>query len=318
MTIERINLTGDLAQWHRDRLLFANASEQGTICGEGGYGSLAELYAEKKELRPPRITTKVMRRGKLLELSCIEFVCDERPEWEVVRAMVHVRDLTNRIACTPDAFARRPDSEGIGVVQAKVIGRGVYRQKWLDDPGGSIDGPATPPTAYKLQTLTEMMLNECEWGVLAVMIAGEYSHEFQLFEIERDPVLEDRIRYHTATFFRDYLDPSIMPPFEPQRDEALIRALYPRDDGTEIDLSSDNRALIAVEELTETQAALKRMNAQEKALKTELQGKLGEHTYGRLTDGRRLSWKLQHRKGYAVEASDFRVFRIQKRTGTDD
>jgi hypothetical protein len=103
-----------------------------------------------------------------------------------------------------------------------------------------------------------------------------------------------------------------MPPLEPQRDDELIKALYPRDDGSTIDLTGDNRALAAAEELTETQAALKRMGKQEKALKVELQAKLGEHTYGLLPDGRCISWKHQHTKAYTVEAKDFRVLRILK------
>ena len=91
-----------------------------------------------------------------------------------------------------------------------------------------------------------------------------------------------------------------------------MRALYPRDDGTEIDLTSDNRALTLVEDWRETAGALKRLKAQESEIKTELEAKLGEHTYGRLADGRRLSWRRQHRKAHTVAATDFRVLRIEK------
>jgi hypothetical protein len=144
------------------------------------------------------------------------------------------------------------------------------------------------------------------------LINGEYDWSFRLFDIEPDPLLEGRICYDVAAFLRNHLDQGIMPPFEPQRDEALVKLLFPHDDGTEIDLTSDFRALVAADELTETQEALKRLNATEKALKTELTGKLGAATYGRLADGRRLSWKQQQRKGYVVEASTFRVFRVLK------
>jgi hypothetical protein len=118
------------------------------------------------------------------------------------------------------------------------------------------------------------------------------------------------MNYHAAKFFEDYFDPGIMPPFEPLRDEALVRALYPKDDGNEIDLTRDNRALALVEDLIETQRASKRLMQQERAIKTELCAKLGEHSFGRLADGRRLSWRLQHRKAYSVEATDYRVLRI--------
>jgi hypothetical protein len=156
------------------------------------------------------------------------------------------------------------------------------------------------------------MLNETSWGVLAVLIVGEFDWQLRLFDIEPDPIIYDRIRHCAAAFWHDYLDPGIMPPFEPQRDAELVRLLHPKDDGSEIDLGGDNRALAALDELIETQAALKRISEQETALKTELQAKLGDHSVGRFSDGRRISWKHQHRKAYTVQASDPRVFRLLK------
>lgn len=308
--IERIPITSR-AEWLAERNNYVGASEVATVCGESSYGSLAALYAVKRGLQPPPEDNAAMRRGRWGEGAAFEALCEERPEWEVRRAAVHVRDTERLLACTPDGFARRPDRDGVGIVQAKVISRSVFRQRWLDDAGDNVeDGAATPPIAYRLQVITEMMLNQLEWGVLAVLINGEFAWAFRLFDIERDEVLEDRIRFHTSEFLRKHLHPGIMPPFDVVRDEALVRALFPADDGSTIDLSTDNRALAAVEELTEVQAAKRRLEASEKALKVELQGKLGEHTYGRLADGRRIAWRQQHRSGYVVEPKDFRVFKV--------
>jgi predicted phage-related endonuclease len=313
--IRRISLA-DVSrdQWLADRLRYIGASEVAIVCGEAQWGSAAALFAEKKGLRPPQIDTGVLRRGRWGEAAVFEALADERPEWEIRRAKVHVVNEETRCACTPDGFALAPDREGMGIVQAKVVSRAIFRQKWLYEPDDNAYGEATPPISYVMQTLKEMELNELSWGVLAVLINGEYDWTFRLFDVERNPVLEDRINYNVAEFFRRYLDPGIMPPFEPQRDEQLVKALYPKDDGTSIDLTADNRAIALVDELIETQAACKRMQAQEKAIKTELQGKLGESTYGLLPDGRCLSWKHQHRKAYTVEAADFRVLRILKNT----
>lgn len=314
MTIERVDLSDAGYDWLAERQRYIGASEVATVCGVAAYGSLAELYAEKKGLRPPRADSGVLRRGRWGEASVFQALADERPEWNIVRAKVHVIDRELRIACTPDGYAASPDFKGFGLVQGKVVARSVFRQKWLEDPEGPIDGPASPPPHFRLQTVCERMLNadRCPWAVLAVLINGEWDWSFRLFDIDADPVIEDRIRFDVAAFWRDHLDPGIMPPFEPQRDEQLIKMLYPHDDGTEIDLSSDNRALVAVDELTEAQAALSRLKKTETALKTELTGKLGEHSFGRLADGRLLSWKQQHRKAYAVEAATFRVFRVLK------
>jgi len=308
--VERVPITT------RDELLlerrkFIGASEVPIVCGDSEWGSLAVLYAEKKGQREPLADTPAFRRGRWGEAAAFEALADERPEWSIKRAWVHVRDTERRIACTPDGFATRGGDNRLSVVQAKTVTRSAFRKYWLNDPADDIaHGEATPPAAYRLQTLTEMMLNGLDSGVLAVLVHGEWEWDLRVFDLERDSLVEDRIHYHCEKFWREHLDPGIMPPFEPRRDEALVRALYPADDGSELDMSTDNRALVLVEELTEVQAGKKRLELSERAIKTELQGKLGTHTFGKLADGRRISWKQQHRNGYVVGPSDFRVFRI--------
>lgn len=310
MPIERVSIPSD--DWLVERRLqFVGASEAPIAMGEGSWGSLAELFAEKKGRRPPRIDTGALRRGRYGEAAVFEALAHERIGWEFRRAKVHVEWPERRLACTPDGAAFRPDREDIGIIQAKVTARSIFRDDWLDDPKDSIQyGTFTPPASYRIQTLTEMMLNGCAWGVLAVLVNGEFDWTLRTFEIERNPVIEDRILHRVDAFWRDYFDLDIMPPYDPQRDAELIRQLYPKDDGTEIDLTTDNRALALVEEWSEIGTARKRLETAEKAIKTELCGKIGEHTYGRLSDGRRLSWKQQHRKEHTVAASDFRVLRI--------
>jgi predicted phage-related endonuclease len=310
MPIERHNIESR-EQWLAMRVNNVNASEVAIVCGEGAYASLAELYAEKKGLRPPRDDSAIMRRGRWGEAAVFEALADERPEWEVVRGKVYLCDPALRLGATPDGFALAPDRDGPGIVQAKVISRTVFRQRWLTDPD-DFDGDASVPGYYVLQTLTEAMLSQAAWAVVAVLVVSEFDMQLRLFDIPRDLVIEGEIVKNVGAFWRDYFDPGIMPEFDPQMDEALIRALYPRDAGTTIDLTQDNRALVAVEEFVESQAALKRLGDNVKAIKTELAGKLGENTFGLLADGRCLSFKLQHRKGYTVEPSGSRVLRILK------
>jgi predicted phage-related endonuclease len=310
--IERIE-RDDEAMWLADRLRYVNASEMGVVCGEGGYGSLAELYAEKKGLTAKGAANAAMQRGDWGQPAVFKAIARTFPEWRLVEANIHLRDNENRIAATPDGFVLMPDRDGMGVVEAKVIARSIFRRKYLLDPEDDIIfGDATVPMAFRLQLQANMRLSECEWGIIAVLIVAEHTWDLRIFEFEHDPVLEDKILFHTAEFFRNYFDPEIMPPFQPQRDEDLVKYLYPRDDGSEIDLSRDNRALALVDAFIETDASIKRMEKVCKEIKTELQAKLGEHTYGKLTHGRRLSWKLQHRKAHTVPASDFRVFKILK------
>lgn len=310
--IRRIPLEGmPRDQWLEKRRSYINASEVGIVTGEASWGSPAVLFAEKKGLRPPQAENQMMQRGNLFEGAVFDALHQFRPEWAIERAKVWVIDDETRQACTPDGFAQAPDRDGIGIVQAKVISRSGFRDRWLDDPGGDIQfGDATPLPAYRMQTVFEMKLNGVSWGVLAVLIIGEFSYAFRLFDMERDPVLEDLMDYHVKEFFERYLDPGIMPAFEPARDAELVKALYPNDTGAAIDLTSDNRASALVDDLIETQAALKRLDAQEKEIKTELQSKMQDNSFALVSNGRCLSWRQQSRKGFAVAPATFRVLRL--------
>ena len=312
MPIERVEIQ-DRDQWLAMRRDNVNASEVPIVCGEGAYGSLAELFAEKKGLRPPLVDSGVLRRGRWQEAAVFEALSDERPEWEVRRAKIYLRDSELRLGCTPDGFALAPDRPGRGVVQAKTVARSIFVRRWLEDPSTPVEfGDAVPPIYYVLQTLTEMFVSGSLWGVLAVIVSSEFDNTLRLFDIERDPEAEQRIVDNVDAFWRDYFDPGIMPPFDPVRDERLIKALFPKDDGTTVDLTADNRTLPLVEDLLEIGKGIKRLREQESAIKTELQGKLQGHTYGQLADGRWLQWKAQTRRAYSVAATTFRTLKVLK------
>jgi hypothetical protein len=84
---------------------------------------------------------------------------------------LHVIDTDHRIACTPDGFAIAPDREKIGVVQAKVISRSVFREKWLDDPSDDIRfGAATPAEPMSFWAVAQTMTDRDE----AVRIVAEH------------------------------------------------------------------------------------------------------------------------------------------------
>ena len=312
MAIERHAITSR-EQWLELRLKDITASDVPTVCGVGLYGSAAELYAGKKGQRPPIAETAAMQRGRWDEPSVFEALAEKRPEWEVRRAKIYLRDPDLRLGCTPDGFALAPDADGLGVVQAKSISRSVFRERWLVDPNDDIElGDAEVPEAYRLQTLTEEMLSDSKWGILAVVIKSEFASWFRLFDVDRDAETEALIRDKVAAFWRDYLDANIMPPFELPRDAELIKRLYPKDDGTLLDLATDNRALALVEDLTEARAAQKRSKDLIEKLQAELGAKIGEHTFAALGDGRCIRYKREPRRSYVVPASSPRVMRILK------
>jgi hypothetical protein len=130
------------------------------------------------------------------------------------------------------------------------------------------------------------------------------------FEIERDLELEASILAGVEHFWTEYFDPGIMPPFEPQRDQALIKALYPQDDGTSIDLGTHNRAGELTDTLIETRAAVSRLKKTEQTTAAELQGVM--HGYLRSV------CRWSRRRGNSSTArptpsrSDYRALKVLK------
>jgi predicted phage-related endonuclease len=304
----------DRASWLAMRQGNINASEVAILLGQSPYGSAAQLYAEKKGLRPPPAETGVMRRGRWGEAAVFEALAEEQPDWEITRAHIYLHDPELRFGGTPDGFAHRPDREGRGIVQAKTVGRSVFQSRWL---GGAEDDAPKLPDGYRIQVLAEMVLSECAWGVLAALVLTEFDWDLHVFDIDRDPIAEAAIRDNVAAFWRDHLDPGVMPPFEPAADGELIEALYPEARGTMVDLRGDNRALVLIDEWENLKKAARDLDKAAETLKTEMQANLGPHTYGVVADGRCIQWKNEPRRGHVVEPSNPRVLRILKSAPAD-
>jgi predicted phage-related endonuclease len=316
MAVETIAIA-DRDDWLQLRKEAVNASEVAIVLGLGHWGSRAELYAEKKNLRPPRVDNNLLRRGRWLEASVFEALADERPEWEIRRAKIYLLDRERHLGATPDGFALRTAAPAMGrrrgVVQAKVISRTAFRRRWLHNADDDLAyGNADVPVYYQLQVLTEMMLSDCEWGTLAALITSEYDATLRTFDIERDGGLEQMIVNAVAAFYRDHLDPGVMPDFAPQQDGELIRALYPRADGSTIDLSGNNRIGELIEAWQEQGAALARINKQQKTSRAAIEALMRDATYGTLADGRCLQWRNEPRRAYSVGPSNPRVLRLLK------
>ena len=226
--IERHAVT-DRESWLALRRQNINASEIGVVCGAGGYGSRAELYAEKKGPEAAaRGRRGMLRRGRWAEAAIFEALADQRPEWDVRRAKIYLRDPDLRLGATPDGYAMAPDRDGFGVVQSKTVARSCSAP-WLVDPAAPIvDGASeAAPHFYQLQILTEESLSGCGWGVLAVVITGEFDWKFRL--VRRAPPPRGRGAHSSRRrgVLARRLDPGVMPPFDPHRDEALVKILFP-------------------------------------------------------------------------------------------
>jgi hypothetical protein len=314
MQIERIPISSR-DQWLALRLHDITASDVPAVCGEGMFGSAGKVWALKKGLIPPTEETDAMRRGRWGEAAVVEALADEHSDWEIRRAKIYLRDPAARLGATPDCAAIDPARPGLGIIQCKVVSRNAFEAHWLEDENDDphdIHAPAKPPLGYQLQTLTEAMLANADWADVAALVVDQWRWTLRLFPVARHVGAETMIRDRVAAFWRDYLDPSVLPPIDPARDEELVKKLYPRDDGTTIDLTGDNMAPGLVDQLAVVKETIKVAEKSKKQIETEIKGKLGAHTFGQLADGRIISWKLQQRAGFTVDPTEYRVLRVGK------
>jgi hypothetical protein len=316
MAIERIAIdpTRDRATWLALRQQDITASDVPAICGEGMFGSATKVWAEKLGKVGPQEMTEAMKRGLWGEAAVFEAIGWEYPDWEVRRAKVYLRDAAARLGATPDGAAIIPGLDGVTIIQTKVIARPVFDSYWRTDPEDEFS-PIVAPLGYQLQTLTEAMLADAARAMIVALVVDTFKWSLYTILVERNPAAETVIRERVASFCANYLDTGIQPPVDPERDDAILKSLFPQDNGIEIDLSHDNELPGLVSLLEDSRAMKKKWDGEEKVAKTAIAGKMGEAAVARLADGRRVSHKSQHRAAYQVGESDYRVMRVVKGKG---
>lgn len=306
-------------QWLALRAHDVTASDVGAVCGEGLFGSAAHVYAEKKGLIGAREMSEAMKKGIWGEAAVFEALAWECPDWEIKRAKVYMRDPEQRLGATPDGVAIIPGRDGLAIIQAKVISKSAFARHWLDDPEHDDPhnpyAPATVPLGYQLQVLTESMLAEAASPIIAALVTDEWRWTLRVFDVPRNAEAEQRVRDLVAFFWREYLDPNIPPPHDPERDRELIKLLYPTDDGTTVDLTADDRMPGLATRLEEIRALMRDLEKEKKGIEAEITSQVGAHTYATLSDGRSLSWKRQERKPSITKGSSYRVLRIHAAVG---
>lgn len=315
--VETIKITSR-EQWLALRALYVTASDVPAVCGDGMFGSPARVWASKRGMIPMQEENAAMQRGRWGEAAVFEAMAELHPHLEIRRAKVFLRDAARRMGCTPDGVAIDPNRDGLGILQCKVVAAPVFRAKWLADEGDDphdLDAAATAPLAYQLQTITESMLAAADWAALAVLVIDTFRWTLRMFDVPRHEVAEARILDRVAHFWSAYLDPGIQPPIDPEMDSELVKQLWPRDDGTTIDLSGHNQIMELVDRRDALGATIKVDEAAKKEADTAIKAIIGDHTYGEMPDGRTISYKLQHRKGFEVAPTSFRVLRVSRAKG---
>jgi predicted phage-related endonuclease len=316
--VERIAISGR-DSWLKMREADVTASVAGALLGVHEYVTAYGLYLEKSGQAPAQepveptieddcITLPPMLRGTVLEQAAIVMARMLKPGWTITPANdAYYRMASARIGATPDAIAVDPARPGFGVLQIKTTDQLIFKKKWLDE-----DGAVEVPLWIAVQAMVEAKLTGASWACVALMVGG-INTKLHLFDIPLHDGVWARLVEEVAEFWRRVAEKDAPSP-DYGRDGALIAGFYAQDDGTEIDLSGDNRMVAVLDERAELKAAEKAGTdaaKRRKELDSEIIAKLGTAARGRLADGRTVSAPTTKRAGYTVQPTSFRTVKVK-------
>jgi len=292
-------------QWLALRRQDVTASIAACLVGAHPYATAYGLWASKTGRIPDDVEeTAPMRRGRLLESVAVQLLREDKPEWNIGQHPVgfYYRDPDARIGATPDVLGTDEHGKKI-VVQIKSVEASVFRREWQDE-----DRSITPPMWIVVQAIIEASLTGAERAFVAPMVVS-YGLDMPVIEVPLHAGIVGRIKTEVAAFWK-LVDQGEAPDPDYARDGDIIGRIFPRDDGSEIDLTADNAFPMLVDQLAEARAEKKLAASREDEAKAGILAKMGGASYARMADGRRVSCRLQQRAGYSVAPSEFRVTRI--------
>jgi putative phage-type endonuclease len=298
MSVERFPIS-DRASWLAWRRQDVTASAAAALLGAHPFLTAYGLWAEKAgKLPEDGEMTAAMERGLELEPLAAKWIARKQPTWRIEEPKIYYRDTEARLGATPDRFAIDPDRLGFGVLQIKSVEPSRFRKDWHND-----DHELEPPLYAVVQAIIEAHLTGGTWAAVAALVVG-FGIDVHIVEVPLHAGIIERVRAETAAFWR-LVESGKTPEPDYGRDAALIAAIYAVDDGSEIDLTKDNRLPDLVAERIARQADKASADSDLKEINAEILAKLGSATSGRIQGGV-ISAKTIRRKSFVVAEGSYR------------
>ena len=296
-------------QWLADRVWRIGGSQAAAACGICPYTSRFTLYHQLRGTPLDVVETEPMRVGKRYEAALLDDYEDRSGRsvrhWPQTISVVHP-DIP-WMSCTPDALQWCDRRQSAGLGQCKWVGERMAHQ-WpeSDDEPGKLQ---SIPDHVMCQVQHEMTVCGSDWTTVVVMIGGQ---KLLWLDVEYDAELAAQI-----TRAEEQLLDDVKHGREPQADgsestAAMIRALYPRDNGTTITLGPEWQALAA--RLDADKEAASELAERIAGYETQLKAAIGEATRAEIGDVA-YTYKQQTRRSYTVAEATFRALRKVKGRG---
>lgn len=282
----------DRDRWLAARRAGVGASEAAIVVGESRWKNAPRLWAEKVGRVVDDQVREYLEWGLRHEPTILAAYASERYAGRrVERAGALLRSTEHPWAmATLDAWTWRPD---VGRVPLELKTAEVWRaEEWAEGP----------PADYAWQAQHQMLVTGAPVVSVACLLGV---HRLVWCDVERDETMIRRLVRAGAEFW-SYVERNEIPPGPIDGD--LVVRLWPRDDGSELELDGefidlDRERLALLDRKRETEARLREIDDAIKAA-------LGPATRGVLPGGQvSFSFKAQTRREHVVKESTTRVLR---------
>jgi predicted phage-related endonuclease len=261
------------------------------------------IYAELRGVEfPDDNEDPVLRRGRWLEPAVAKAVSEQRPDWALTLPGVFLIDPAIGLGATPDYYISG-DPRGRGILQIKTVAPSVYVREW--DSGADI------PLWVVLQTLSEMMLHDADFGAVAVMLVDAFRMDVKILDVPRHAQAEAKLIAETKRFMLDVAEMR-EPDVNFARDGSVLKLLLPKErPGTEIDLSGDNELPVMLAQRARLRYQIRRAEVACEAIENRIRYEMGEAASVIGIPGFGITYKTSDYEEYTVEAHSRRVLRIR-------
>lgn len=270
------------------RVNHLGSSDMAAVLGFDPFKNAYDVWAEKTgKLEKDVKETKVMRRGQYLEVALLLFAQDILGK--LIRNQYRsAKSLGLPLGSNQDAIVVKTGNP----VEAKS--RGLWGEHWGESNTDEV------PDRVIIQCHVEMICSESEFCHVPVFLADR---EFQMFGVPLDGEVRDIICEAASVFWDKNIIADIPPEAKPSM--SLIKRIR-REPETVVEIPDD-----IVRRWLETKEHKKILEKEYKSATEEMLGKLGQAEAGRCSLGR-ITYLKQHRSGYVVEPTDFRIPRFKE------
>ena len=297
---QKIKHYPDRKAWEEARQHSIGASESAALLGHGYSNQTPLSIWESKMYGSPEPSEELRKRfdrGHLMEEFAVRLYESETGV-KVNRVLdsTYVHPDFDFITATPDGVVVS-EAEEHGI-ECKFTEHQMLRQ-WARDG---------LPMQHIVQPQHQMMVTGWEM-VHLVAVAGP-STDPLILPVYRNQVFIDALQAKLVEWWRNHIE-GRRPPEPSEADNAVLHRLFGADDGTGVHLDPECDELL--EEYEQLNDKLKFYTSRKGIVANAIKAKIGSATYGITPGGYIAKWAEVSRKGYTVEPSTSRQFRLVKK-----